>query len=334
MSRLIQSFECKSLFLLRVFNSDMGLEFPQIVPNSNLAPTPRGGCGAAPARGPVPLNAPGARRVSLGRKQPRPRRKRARARATGARVSERAAGRPWKVCESRAGGQANGRRQGSAPACGPGGLLRDSCEVSAGFSIPDWVGGREGVLAADPLVQHVGEWGDVCSRSGEIGALVGSRAGRASPFASEPAACASRASLRVPSRRGSLLLALPLLRIASLGSQERLWRRPRWPPTWETRGLIRDHGGPRASGSGAVGRTRGFPTPRLSWRRAKVVHGTILALRAERSGLSQHPCSVPTALPGAPIAAAAVEFPGRCVPSPKERRAGASYWQEVAEATC
>lgn len=101
MSRLTQSFECKSLFLLRVFNSDMGLEFPQIVPNSNLAPTPRGGCGAAPARGPVPLNAPGARRVSLGREQPRPRQERARARA---------AGRPWKVCEARAGGQANGRR--------------------------------------------------------------------------------------------------------------------------------------------------------------------------------------------------------------------------------
>ena len=84
----------------------------------------------------------------------------------------------------------------------------------------------------------------------------------------------------------------------------------RWPLTQETRDLPRDPGSRRAPGSGSVGRTRGFLTPRLSWRGGGARWSMARFLLCSQSGLglSQHSCPGPTALLGG--AAAAVQLPG------------------------
>lgn len=91
---------------------------------------------------------------------------------------------------------------------------------------------------------HVAQRGGVWSWSGEVWARVGSRRGRGTPFSQEPAACTSHASLPVPTRQGSFLRALPLLRIATVpGKLGRTVAPSEGPPTRETWWLFRDPGG-------------------------------------------------------------------------------------------
>lgn len=96
-----------------------------------------------------------------------------------------------------------------------------------------------------------------------------------------------------------------------------------WPLTQETRDLPRDPGSRRASGSGSVGRTRGFLTPRLSWRGgARWSVARFLLWSQSGPGLFQHSCPGPTALLGG--AAAAVQLPGT-VSLPPQAGGGESH---------